>query len=323
MTRLLLTLAGWLALVLLFLGAARWIKARSRGRYAPEGAAPEGEPAGPPLAGTSEPLPAVLEPHRAELEPLLAPSVQLVPGGEPVARLGGEAHLPPEVEWPASPANPMSFVGELDLAALRRAAPEAAAALPDEGWLALFYDVEEMPWGYGPGHGAFFRVLHLTGERAKRSAPDGAAVFLERVLGGRQVRVLPAPDDLPEGLRLGDGAIEPYRALASKLVGDPDHRVGGHASWIQSDASWNRSDGRAEAAAGPAGGSGDSPTPATGTRAGMGRAAAKVWRLLWQIDTDAAAGFMWGAAGRLYLLARDEDLKARRFDRVWLVLQCY
>jgi len=216
----------------------------------------------------------------------------------------------------------MSFVGELDLAALRRAAPEAAAALPDDGWLALFYDVEEMPWGYGPGHGAFFRVLHLTGERVKRSAPDGVAVFEERALGGRQVRVLPDADDLPEGLRLDAGASETYRALASRLLADPDHRVGGHASWIQRDASGSRSDGRAEAADRPVG-PGDSPTPARGTRAGMGRAAAKVWRLLWQIDTDPAAGFMWGAAGRLYLLARDEDLKARRFDRVWLVLQSY
>jgi hypothetical protein len=316
MPRLLLTLAGWLVLALLFLGAARWIKARSRGRYVREGAAPEMEPAGPPLAGTSEPLPAALEPHRAELQPLLAPSVQLLPGGVPVARLGGDAHLPADAEWPTSPTHPMSFVGELDLAALRRAAPEAAAALPDEGWLALFYDVEEMPWGYGPGHGAFFRVLHLTGARAKRAAPAGVAVFEERVLGGRQVRVLPDPDDLPEGLRLDDGAGEAYRALAALLVADPDHRVGGYANWIQSDA-------RAEAVAGPAGGSGDRPTPARGTRAGLGRAAAKVWHLLWQIDTDAAAGFMWGAAGRLYLLARDEDLKARRFDRVWLVLQCY
>jgi uncharacterized protein YwqG len=32
---------------------------------------------------------------------------------------------------------------------------------------------------------------------------------------------------------------------------------------------------------------------------------------------------MWGDVGRIYLLARDEDLRAGRFDRAWLVMQCY
>jgi uncharacterized protein YwqG len=31
---------------------------------------------------------------------------------------------------------------------------------------------------------------------------------------------------------------------------------------------------------------------------------------------------MWGDAGCLYYWIRAEDLRARRFDRAWMILQC-
>ena len=46
------------------------------------------------------------------------------------------------------------------------------------------------------------------------------------------------------------------------------------------------------------------------------------WSLLWQIGSDDASGFTWGDMGNLYLLIRDQDLRARRFDKAWLGLQC-
>ncbi len=49
------------------------------------------------------------------------------------------------------------------------------------------------------------------------------------------------------------------------------------------------------------------------------------WQLLFQLDTVAQDNFelMFGDCGRIYFFIRKEDLKARRFDDVWLVLQCY
>jgi uncharacterized protein YwqG len=46
-------------------------------------------------------------------------------------------------------------------------------------------------------------------------------------------------------------------------------------------------------------------------------------RFLLQVDSDDAAGMMWGDAGMLYFWIRDDDLAARRFDRAWCVMQCY
>jgi uncharacterized protein YwqG len=311
MTQVVLTLAGWLVLAVLFVAVTRWMKGRSA-RRSPARAARPVPSGGTPLAGTGVPLPQPLEPHRAALEPLLASAAQLVAEGAPAARLGGAPRLPAGAEWPRSPTHPMSFIGELDLAALRRELPDVAPALPDEGWLALFYDVEEMPWGYDPSHGSFFRLLHFTGDLESRSAPEGATVFPERVLGLRRARLLPDLGDLPEGLALDAAAGESYAELAEALAAQPDHRVGGPPRWIQSDA-------REEAAIATDGGPASPPEK----RGRTGPAAATVWRLLWQIDSDDAAGFMWGDGGRLYLLARDEDLRARRFNRAWLVLQCY
>ena len=47
--------------------------------------------------------------------------------------------------------------------------------------------------------------------------------------------------------------------------------------------------------------------------------------LLFQLDTVELGDFelMFGDCGHIYFYITKEDLAARRFDRIWLVLQCY
>jgi uncharacterized protein YwqG len=52
------------------------------------------------------------------------------------------------------------------------------------------------------------------------------------------------------------------------------------------------------------------------------RGQARQWRLLFQVPSSDAAGMMWGDLGCLYYCIRDEDLRARRFERSWMILQC-
>ena len=54
---------------------------------------------------------------------------------------------------------------------------------------------------------------------------------------------------------------------------------------------------------------------------GLDKNAAR-WNLLLQVDSNEDIGMMWGDMGRLYLWITEEDLKACRFDRSWLILQC-
>ena len=48
------------------------------------------------------------------------------------------------------------------------------------------------------------------------------------------------------------------------------------------------------------------------------------WQLLFQLGTVSGEGFslMFGDCGRIYFYIRKEDLLARRFEKIWLILQC-
>lgn len=48
----------------------------------------------------------------------------------------------------------------------------------------------------------------------------------------------------------------------------------------------------------------------------------KEWILLLQIDTDDNANMMWWDAWMLYFWIKKEDLKNKKFDNVWMILQC-
>jgi len=41
------------------------------------------------------------------------------------------------------------------------------------------------------------------------------------------------------------------------------------------------------------------------------------WRLLAQFTSDQLTGMSWGCGGLIYFWIREEDLAARRFDRVY------
>jgi uncharacterized protein YwqG len=46
------------------------------------------------------------------------------------------------------------------------------------------------------------------------------------------------------------------------------------------------------------------------------------WWLLLQVDSDDRASMMWADLGRVYFWIREEDLRERRFERAWAILQC-
>jgi uncharacterized protein YwqG len=47
------------------------------------------------------------------------------------------------------------------------------------------------------------------------------------------------------------------------------------------------------------------------------------WVLLLQLDSDPSANLNWGDAGMLYFWIPRQDLRDKRFDRVWAILQSY
>ncbi|MFP2928781.1 YwqG family protein [Pyxidicoccus sp. 3LG] len=243
-------------------------------------------------------------------------------------RYGGLPFLPPGTSWPRSPEGPLHFLGQLDFAELAECRGEHLPELPKEGLLAFFYDVENQPWGTKPSHRAFWELIHVPpGSEQVPLSPPAELLRAERpVLPLRHLRPslglsLPGWADLNAPVEpdfwseeQGEDIIELRRALAG--TDNPDQgadQLRGHPNWWQED-------GRIDAQLASNGI--DAYRSDLSPQEERLKSGASEWTLLWQVGTDEELDLVWGSQGTLYLLIRNKDLRARRFDRAWLILQC-
>ncbi len=258
-------------------------------------------------------LPASLKPYRSALQKALAPCILLTPQeGQAESRgcrYGGLPLVPPGTGWPHAPNGPLPFVGQLDFAELAACPGASLPLLPRDGILSVFYDIDGGHWGSNPEDSAFWKLLWTPHSKEAVPIHPPSELLEEMDLPTRPYRLLPmAGLSLPEFLDThtslstedwSDEETEDYVELMHSLAGgDNAHQIGGHPAWIQEDA-------REEAQ----------------RLTGGPPEAAKEWNLLWQLGSDEEVGLQWGSFGKLFFLLRDEDLRACRFDRAWLVLQ--
>lgn len=260
------------------------------------------------------------------LFPLVRPSIVLRPTrvrqedlstGE--SRIGGLPDLPAGAEWPRWNGEPQSFIAQLHLSSLGE---PRDPRMPTAGWLLFFYSARQDTWGFSPNDRGSSAVLYVPeGSDLERTAPpeplpDGGAFEPCRVSFAENW-TLPAWDSPHiERLALTDEEVDAYCDALDALFPGDRHRLLGHPDQIQGDMTVEcalvtggldlgdasgRSDPRAEALA----------------------ASWSDWQLLLQVVSDDAPGTMWGDAGHLYYWIRTPDLAARRFDRTWLILQCF
>lgn len=221
--------------------------------------------------------------------------------------------LPRQSPWPTWQGRGVEAVAVLDLTRLPRL---PGLPLPHAGWLTFFYDAaEQSAWGFDPTQRDAWRVVHCV-DGEPRSAPDGTETFPEVALAA--VEELTAPDlleDALEGLRQSerDGLFDFGDALPP--VSEPAHRIGGWPDLVQNSVWLGAQLASNGIPVGSPEGYRDPRVP------GLASGAAD-WRLLLQIDSDDDAAMMWGDAGRLYFLIREDDLASSVFDRCWFELQC-
>lgn len=208
------------------------------------------------------------------------------------SRFGGAPLLPPGAPWPEGPEGPLGFVGQLDFEQLRRE-HGGALPLPAAGLLSVFYDVENQPWGLEHADARSLALVFVEDpSRAEPREPE---------------------DDDPVPLRI----LEP-RFEKRPRAAEPDHHLCGAPAWIQGDPrlslQWmTHGLGQSLDVLRAAEKNG---VDVVGIAKGAGE-----WKLLWQIDSDDVL-FTWGDCGRLYLLIRESDLAARRFEAARCILQC-
>jgi uncharacterized protein YwqG len=235
------------------------------------------------------------------------------------SRLGGAALLPAGLAWPATDAGkPLSFIGQVNTNEV--GVPDQLPPLPPNTLIAFFYEADEQQgWGFDPQDHQYWRVITvpLTGAMPM-SSPDGALTFSpHRLVPGRVTTVPSMWEPVIEELWAADQ--EALRRLYTELEGGdeaPRHRMFGWPDLVQ-----NPMQLECQLASGGiyVGG----PEGYRDPRAAPLSGGAAEWTLLLQVDTDDDVGWMWGDVGTIFYWIRASDLHAGRFDRVWMVFQCY
>jgi uncharacterized protein YwqG len=256
----------------------------------------------------------------AALRPLAMRAVVLEQADRPtVCRLGGAPRLPASTAWPDRKGRPLSFIAELDLAALRRVG--GPDWLPASGILHLFFDAEEEPWGFDPADDDGWKVIMTDGVAAGTlPRPPGLSrdrVFAPVMLTGRSALTYPTTERIPLSPEVGGTFdFEAVHAFMDAELGDgPRHQVGGFPSPIQGDGM------ELEAQLASNGIYMGGPDSYSDERIAALEPGAADWRLLLQIDSDDSAGLMWGDTGTLYVWVREQDARVGDFSRVWMIVQ--
>jgi len=251
------------------------------------------------------------------------PSLRLItgkpPGAQTIGRLGGRPNLPRDIPWPVwQDEQPLSFIAQLDLATLPsiRDLP-----LPRSGSLFFFYDAVNSPWGFDPKDKGCAKVVYHSSPLAAHQPRtphrdlDEEARFKGLALTATPEISLPSTNSgFLRELHATKEEFDEYWKLIDPLRG-PSYRIGGHADQIQGDIYLEAqlvSNGIY---------CGDSGGYDLGRKKGLDAGAAN-WRLLSQVDSEERTGMYWGDSGRLYFMIQKNDLRQRRFDNAWLILQC-
>lgn len=255
----------------------------------------------------------------AALRPLAMRAVVLEQAERPtVCRLGGSPRLPASTAWPDRKGRPLSFIAELDLAALRGVG--GPDWLPASGVLHLFFDAEEEPWGFDPADHDGWKVLMTdgvaTGARPHPRGLSSEGVFAPVMLAGRSALTYPTTERVTLPPEVG-GAFDfeaVHEFMDAELGDGPRHQVGGFPSPIQGDGM------ELEAQLASSGIYMGGPDSYTDARIAALEPGAADWRLL-QIDSDDKAEIMWGDTGTLYVWVREQDARTGDFSRVWMIVQ--
>lgn len=261
-----------------------------------------------------------IAPYAEQIERLLRPTVYLRTAPEQKAaplgasKLGGAPDMPPEFEWPHYNETPLSFLAQINLSEVKPY--DLENLLPEAGMLYFFCTTDEIPWGDAEEWGRW-RVYYYDGDlkRIISTAPPPAlpkeGQFPEIPLYPELIYTLPDwTEELefvaPEFYRqLNESESDAYHNLRWDLIPDPRHWMLGYHAAIQSAAN-------IEAA-----------QEMYGLSYEMAQIRAQELTLLLQIDSDEDADMMWGDVGTLYFWIHKDDLAERRFDKVWLIMQCY
>jgi Domain of unknown function (DUF1963) len=233
---------------------------------------------------------------------------------------------------------PLPFIAQLDLASLALN-PGFPAALPHQGRLLLFCDSWVKPAAHDPHAGIGLRLIWdrtPVAELERKAEPAALATLAQERWGQHFKPAAVTARSVFTAISLDDRSFDafPHGAEASAFW-DEDSEEARYEAWLARFGTPDAKDGANHQLGGwprplQNGMQAQAQLASHGISCGSGEAyataaarrllhAADHWRLLLQIGRDDGLGLL--PAGCLYILMREHDMRARAFDRAWMVFQ--
>ena len=249
------------------------------------------------------------------------------------SRIGGRPDVPSDFVWPTYEGSsydvelkcrPLSFLAQINLRDV--AAWDEEHLLPTEGILSFFYELETMQWGFDPKDEGSARVFWFPDSEALSPAVFPDDMEQDFILPELPINCTPQvslPDywcmKLPDEVTWDD--YYACCATCDYTEAEDVTKLLGHPNVIQ-----NPMEEECERVTrGYRCGNPEDYQKVPEAEKEDISAKASEWRLLFQMGTVETDDYelMFGDAGYIYFWIRREDLLNRRFDRIWLILQCY
>lgn len=250
------------------------------------------------------------------------------PDAPDASKIGGKPFLPRDFKWPYFSSEdgekPLAFLCQINLAEAKKYDTENL--LPEKGMLSFFYEAETQPWGFDPKENSAFRVYFFEStegffalcppeELLPELRPEERKISFERVPSYPDFSELEFHAEVPENADC-EGYFEALESLGKDFDEDT-HKLLGYADVIQDEM-------LTECESVSRGIYCGAPEPRTAEEEASIQEHAKDWILLLQLSwlEGEESELMWGDCGRIYFYIRKDDLKNKRFEGAWLVLQC-
>jgi uncharacterized protein YwqG len=246
------------------------------------------------------------------------------------SRAGGLPALPPGVEWPSREGIPLAFVAQLDLS--EQPASLAAQGFPTTGLLLFFIDLEHehQIWGHKPSNRDGFRVIYVENphdavvpSEFPEALPDDQRLNAMRFQVSETWSIIPWEYALGDNLLKDYSEDERYWDLQDWIHSFVDEEEWGRGSWPNSLLGGFPQQMQADLTMGAE--KMNSPCALKGwqdlnwvERRELQQGALN-WQLLFQLGAVGQAGMKDHAW--YYFMVRTEDLRARQFDQVWMIVQ--
>ncbi len=236
------------------------------------------------------------------------------------SKIGGLPDLPKSEKWFTWKNRSLSFIGQINFAEVKKF--DMDDRLPFSGIAYFFYHAEQETWGFDPNDKGSFLVYYFDDdaqELERKQAPsdlDEYSIYHACQLSFTSTPSLPNPyeyDEL-EGL-FSDEEDETYHEMIND--GDIFNQMLGSPNNIQGEM-------RLECQLVTNGLFCGDSTGYEDPRAEELSKSKHEWTLLLQVDSNEdEAGMMWGDCGRIYFWIKEDDLKNKKFENIWMTLQCF